>query len=75
MVAAKPLDGDDLAPGERLLGGRDGGIGTLDDTSGSFEPKARAARKKPALVLIHGDPEGPALAAPSSITGMPGQTP
>src|SRR5579864_1653288 len=38
-------------------------------------PNARAARRKPALVLIHGEPDGPALAAPSSMTGMPGQTP
>jgi len=27
-----------------------------------------AARTKPALVSIHGDPEGPALACPSSMT-------
>src|SRR6266404_1075142 len=40
-----------------------------------LSPKARAARRNPALVLIHGEPDGPALAAPSSITGMPGHTP
>ena len=38
-------------------------------------PQARAARRNPALVSIHGEPVGAALAAPPGVTCTPGQTP
>ena len=43
VIPAETLDGDNVAAGERLLGRRDGCIGSLENSIPTLEPDPRAA--------------------------------